>query len=282
MWLGSWGVTAGVARGPAQCRPVVPSVRASGRAAVRLNKSDERRTGVRWTPCQAREDDDPVRGAEARVAGDEHELVVARAAQDAEVARLDDAAARDAVAQGRVGHARRDGVARAQLVDAAEGRAVGRPVPGDRRGAAGAGQRRAVDGAGPAREVREVRAVHDDRAQVQARDRPGGRSPPRPPCGGRSARASTATLRRVPFTRAARREVLRRQRARASRRCRSRARRRWVRCSRSAPSGSCQTSVTAGVGEEEDARGDQEAGEDAAHPPHRRADSVPPSDPGPA
>ena len=43
---------------------------------------------------QAREDDDPGRRAEAAVAGDEDELLAPGAPQDADVARLDDAAAR--------------------------------------------------------------------------------------------------------------------------------------------------------------------------------------------
>src|SRR5215218_2953137 len=91
-------------------------------SAGRLSDSDE-----------PREDDDATSGGKQGMTGAEHETIMADAAQDRQVARVDDPRRLDCVAERAVREAHIDPVAGAQRVEMSEGSAIGRAVAGDRR-----------------------------------------------------------------------------------------------------------------------------------------------------
>ena len=120
--------------------------------------------------------DDPLRRAVERMAGAQHQAAVADRLQHGEVLVVDDLGLLDAVDEAPVGHVDDDPVARVELVDVAERRAVGGAVAGDRRRPALAGQRRLGVVAGPLAEALEIGAlddvlVHADRRNLDPRDR---------------------------------------------------------------------------------------------------------------
>ena len=205
------------------------------------------------TPREPREDDDPLSGAEQRMAGAEHEAVVAHAAQDRRSSGWTMRVALDRVAEASRRASQRDRVAPAQRVDVAERRAVGRAVARRSpscRAAPGSGvpaKARALAQVGAAscprrrRARRSMRAIRSapDRLAVLRRERASARARrPRPAagavaraCARASASSSASQLRRP--------------------------RRSWVRLARSALTGSCQASVARGVGQHEQPGDDQ-------------------------
>ena len=102
--------------------------------------------------------------------GAEHQTIMAYAAQNRKVTGLDYPTVFDRVAEGAVGQADGDRVPATQRVEVAEGRAVGRPVPGDGRRAVLTGERRAGDEARALAQVAGRGPAHHDRAQADARD----------------------------------------------------------------------------------------------------------------
>jgi len=88
---------------------------------------------------EPREDHYATSGGKERMTGAEHQTIMAYAAQNRKVTGLDYPTVFDRVAEGAVGQAEGDRVAATQRVEVAEGRAVGRPVPGDGRRAVLAG-----------------------------------------------------------------------------------------------------------------------------------------------
>ena len=194
------------------------------------------------------------------------------------------------VGEAPVGHLTHDLVAAPQLVDLAERRAVGRAVPGDRRPSR-AGRAAASPGSGPGRGAGRRRRCPPRRpsradrgrsacARRRRRRRCGGpaSAPRTPACA--SGRAACRSRAAPPAGSA----PARASRARRSSPC-------W-KCAYSADTGSCHTQRRAGVREQQRARDDQHAsraraarrtargGSGRAH--RRSADSVPPSEPGPA
>src|SRR4051812_9519277 len=96
----------------------IGSGRARGEGRGRLLDRLSTTCGAKWYDLrQAREDDDPLSGAEQRVAGAEHQTVVAHAPEDPQRVGVDDPRALDAVGERRIGHLDRDAVAAAQVVD---------------------------------------------------------------------------------------------------------------------------------------------------------------------
>ena len=83
-----------------------------------------------------REYDEALRGAVERVAGGEHEALVADLTHDLHVARVDDLGSLDPIGEGRVGHLQGHGVAAVHRVDVAEGGEVCGPMAGDAHGPA--------------------------------------------------------------------------------------------------------------------------------------------------
>ena len=131
-----------------------------------------RRVGgpARLVADEPREDHDALRGRVQRMAGGEHEPVVARALGHPRRGRRHDPRALDLVGEVPVGHAQMDRVAVAQLVELAERRAVGRAMTGDRHRAADPGQRRARIVAGALAQVAAVGPRHEHRLEPDARD----------------------------------------------------------------------------------------------------------------
>src|SRR3954452_18784147 len=123
----------------------IGSGRGGGEGRPRLLDRLSTPRGAKWyDPRQAGEDDDPLSGAEQRMAGAEHQAVVAHALDDPQRVGVHDPRALHAVGERRVGHLDDDAVAPAQLVDVAKRREVGGAVPGDRGRPGHARQRRLV------------------------------------------------------------------------------------------------------------------------------------------
>src|SRR5439155_169050 len=125
--------------------PLPLPLRRRHRRSGRRTRSIFRRPGgrsARLHAHQPREDDDALGRAVERMAGGQHEAVVADALDDPERVGTDDAPALDAVREGGVRHRDRDRVAVAEAVDVAKRRAVRRAVPGDGDRSRRAGQRR--------------------------------------------------------------------------------------------------------------------------------------------
>ena len=108
------------------CRMVARARRASG-AWAQSRRADE-----------IREDHEPLRGAERRVARGQHQPVGATLG-DPDGVRIDDALLPHPVGEAAVRHLEQDAIAATQVVEIAEGGAVRRAVPGDGHGAALAG-----------------------------------------------------------------------------------------------------------------------------------------------
>ena len=139
-------------RRPPRRRPPLPRPRKKTAAAAsqRRRRGPLRPPPAIRSPHHAGEDDVALRGAVERVAGAQHQALVADLLDDADVARVDDLGLLHPVGEGRVGHLEGDPVAPLHRVDVAEGRQVGGAVAGDPDRAALAGERRlAGSGRGP-------------------------------------------------------------------------------------------------------------------------------------
>src|SRR4051812_9003177 len=137
---------------PVRLSPCEREDRRSGRGA-RLFLPGLDGCAERLRAHEPREDHDALGRAVERVARAEDEPVIALAVDDPHRVGADDALALHAIGEAAVGHGHGDRVALAQAVDVAEGRAVGRAVPGDGHGAGRSGERRLRVRAGPLAQV---------------------------------------------------------------------------------------------------------------------------------
>ena len=119
---------------------------------------------------QPGEHDDPLRGAEGRMARREHEAVAA-ALGDPDGGRIDDAGRFDAVGEAPVRHRQHDRVPALELVDLGERGQIGRAVAGQSHGPAQAGQPGPRVVAGAAAQRVRVGPLGDDVRPVQRRHR---------------------------------------------------------------------------------------------------------------